>query len=131
MAVHSFTTLPFMLAAGGVITAWYCYLINPAVPTWIKKQFHFIYVILDNKYYMDKFNEVVFAGGARRIGSALSNVGDRNLIDGLIVNGSGRVVNWCSGVVRTLQTELTGQTQQAPQLTSGNTLHTAETSLLP
>jgi NADH-quinone oxidoreductase subunit L len=93
-----------MLAAGGVVTAWYFYLINPAVPTWIKKQFHFIYVILDNKYYMDKFNEVVFAGGARRIGSALSNVGDRNLIDGLIVNGSGRVVNWCSGVVRTLQT---------------------------
>jgi NADH-quinone oxidoreductase subunit L len=104
MAVHAFTTLPFMLAVGGVITAWYFYLINPAVPTWIKKQFHFIYVILDNKYYMDKFNEVVFAGGARRIGSALSNVGDRNLIDGLIVNGSGRVVNWCSGVVRTLQT---------------------------
>ncbi|MCX7209537.1 MAG: NADH-quinone oxidoreductase subunit L [Burkholderiales bacterium] len=104
MAVHAFTTLPFMLAAGGVVTAWYFYLINPAVPTWIKKQFHFIYVILDNKYYMDKFNEVVFAGGARRIGSALSNVGDRNLIDGLIVNGSGRVVNWCSGVVRTLQT---------------------------
>ena len=104
MAMHALTTLPFMLAAGGVITAWYFYLINPAVPTWIKKQFHFIYVILDNKYYMDKFNEVVFAGGARSIGSALSNVGDRNLIDGLIVNGSGRVVNWCSGVVRTLQT---------------------------
>jgi NADH-quinone oxidoreductase subunit L len=104
MAVHAFTSLPFMLAAGGVITAWYCYLINPKVPAWFKTQFQFIYVILDNKYYMDKFNEVVFAGGARRIGSALSNVGDRNLIDGLIVNGSGRVVNWCSGVVRTLQT---------------------------
>jgi NADH-quinone oxidoreductase subunit L len=51
--------------------------------------------LLDNKYYMDKFNEVVFAGGARLLGS-LWTVGDRGLIDGLFVNGSAKVVGWFS-----------------------------------
>jgi NADH-quinone oxidoreductase subunit L len=52
---------------------------------------------------MDKINEVVFARGARVLGNGLWNVGDRTLIDGLIVNGSAKVVGWFSALIRHLQ----------------------------
>jgi NADH-quinone oxidoreductase subunit L len=104
MGLHAFTTAPFWLAVAGVVSAYYCYLVNPKVPAWFYSKFHAIYTVLDNKYYMDKFNEVVFAGGSRLLGSGLSNVGDKTLIDGLIVNGSAKVVAWFSRITRVLQT---------------------------
>ena len=104
MGLHAFTSLPFLLAAAGVVSAWYCYLVNPKVPAWFHKNFSAIYTLLENKYYMDKFNDAVFAAGARALGGGLSDVGDRTLIDGLIVNGSARAVGWFSTVTRTFQT---------------------------
>jgi NADH-quinone oxidoreductase subunit L len=104
MALHGFTSLPFWLALSGVVSAYYCYMINPRVPAWFYSKFHAIHTLLDNKYYMDKFNEVVWAGGARLLGGGLSRVGDRTLIDGLIVNGSAKLVGWFSRVIRVLQT---------------------------
>ena len=104
MAVHAFTSLPFLLAAAGVVSAWYCYLVNPKVPAWFHAKFGAVYTLLDNKYYMDKINDVVFAAGARALGRGFSNTGDRSLIDGLIVNGSARAVGWFSTVTRTFQT---------------------------
>ena len=71
MAIHSLTTLPLWLAIAGVATAYYCYMINPRVPAWFFAKFKAIHTLLDNKYYMDKFNEVVFAGGARLLGNCL------------------------------------------------------------
>ncbi|NIA53974.1 NADH-quinone oxidoreductase subunit L [Massilia sp. TW-1] len=104
MGVHAFTSLPFWLALGGVVAAFYCYMINPRVPAAFYKALRPIHTLLDNKYYMDKFNEVVFAGGARLLGKGLWQVGDRALIDGLVVNGSAKVVGWFSTIVRTFQT---------------------------
>jgi len=104
MALHGFTSLPFWLALSGVVVAYYCYMINPRVPAWFYSKFHALHTLLDNKYYMDKFNEVVWAGGARLLGGGLSRVGDRTLIDGLIVNGSAKLVGWFSRVIRVLQT---------------------------
>jgi NADH-quinone oxidoreductase subunit L len=104
MALHGFVTVPFWLALAGVITAYYCYMINPRVPAWFYNKFHGIYTLLDNKYYMDKINEVVFAAGARKTGHGLWSVGDRTLIDGLMVNGSAKVVGWFSRITRTFQT---------------------------
>jgi NADH-quinone oxidoreductase subunit L len=104
MGLHGFTSLPFALALAGVVAAYYCYLVNPKVPAWFYSKFHPLYVLLDNKYYMDKFNDVVFAGGARLLGRGLWNVGDRTLIDGLIVNGSAKVVGWFATITRAFQT---------------------------
>ena len=104
MGLHGMTTLPFFLALAGVVAAFYCYMINPRVPAWFFAKFHGIYKLLDNKYYMDRINEIVFAGGARSVGRGLWNVGDRTLIDGLLVNGSARVVGWFSVVTRAFQT---------------------------
>ncbi len=104
MALHSLTSLPLWLAISGVATAYYCYMINPRVPAWFYDKFKFLHTLLDNKYYMDKFNEVVFAGGARLLGNGLWNVGDKTLIDGLLVNGSAKVVGWFSSLTRLAQT---------------------------
>ncbi|GGE81412.1 NADH-quinone oxidoreductase subunit L [Massilia psychrophila] len=104
MAIHGLQTLPFWFAFAGVASAYYCYLINPRVPAWFFARFHALHTLLDNKYYMDKFNDVVFSGGARLLGNGLWNVGDKSLIDGLVVNGSAKLVGWFSSVVRTAQT---------------------------
>ena len=103
MGIHAFTSLPFILALAGVASAYYCYMLNPKVPAWFYKKFHGLHTLLDNKYYMDKINETVFATGARFLGQGLWNVGDRALIDGLIVNGSAKVVGWFSALIRHLQ----------------------------
>jgi NADH-quinone oxidoreductase subunit L len=74
------------------------------VPAWFHAKFHALYTLLDNKYYLDKFNQAVFAKGARLLGGGLWNVGDKILIDGLLVNGSAKLVGWFSGIVRQAQT---------------------------
>ena len=104
MAAHALTSLPFWLAFSGVATSYFFYMVKPAIPTAIKKNFSAIYTLLDNKYYMDRFNEIVFSGGARLLGGGLWNIGDKGLIDGLIVNGSAKLVGLLSKGVRLLQT---------------------------
>jgi len=104
MAIHSLTSLPLWLAIAGVVSAYYCYMVNQRVPAWFYEKFKALHTLLDNKYYMDKFNETVFAGGARLLGNGLWNVGDRTLIDGLLVNGSAKVVAWFSTLTRLAQT---------------------------
>ena len=103
MGMHAFTSLPFGLALAGVVSAYYCYMVNPKVPAWFYSKLHALYTLLDNKYYMDKFNDIVFAGGARLLGGGLWNVGDKALIDGLVVNGSAKVIGWFSRVIRLIQ----------------------------
>ena len=104
MGLHSFLSLPFGLALAGVAFAYYCYMVNRSVPEWFYNKFRFLHTLLDNKYYMDKINEVVFAKGARLIGGGLWNVGDKGLIDGLIINGSAHVVDMFSRITRVFQT---------------------------
>jgi NADH-quinone oxidoreductase subunit L len=104
MGLHAFTSAPFILALLGVLSAYYCYMVNPKVPAWFFEKFHALHTLLDNKYYMDKFNEIVFAGGARLLGNGLWNIGDKLIIDGLVVNGSAKVVGWFSTLTRLFQT---------------------------
>ncbi len=104
MALHGLTSLPFWLALAGVVCAWYMYLVNPALPAAIKRRVEPLYTLLDNKYYMDWFNENVIARGARALGVGLWKGGDEAIIDGAMVNGSARGVGWVAGVVRWVQT---------------------------
>ncbi|WP_372825616.1 NADH-quinone oxidoreductase subunit L [Polaromonas sp.] len=104
MALHGLMTAPFWLALAGVVTAWYMYLVNPALPAAIKRVFQPVYVLLENKYYMDWFNEKVLARGARALGTGLWRGGDEKIIDGALVNGSWKLVGWVSSLVRKAQT---------------------------
>jgi NADH-quinone oxidoreductase subunit L len=103
MAMHAFSSLPFILALAGVVTAWYFYLVNPAVPAAIGRALRPVVVLLENKYFLDWINENILARGARMLGTGLWKGGDRALIDGLLVNGSWKLVGWISGRVRQLQ----------------------------
>ena len=104
MAVHAFTTLPFWLALAGVATSYYMYMVNPALPAAIKRTFMPIYTLLENKYYLDWFNENVLARGARALGTGLWKGGDQAVIDGVLVNGSWKLVARVAGAVRRVQT---------------------------
>ncbi|MGZ3236959.1 MAG: NADH-quinone oxidoreductase subunit L, partial [Burkholderiaceae bacterium] len=40
MGIHALTSLPFGLALAGVVSAYYCYMVNPKVPAWFYGKFH-------------------------------------------------------------------------------------------
>jgi len=104
MALHGFVAAPFWLAAAGVALAWFFYLRRPDIPEALAKRFSGLYALLENKYYLDRINDIVFAGGARVLGRVLWRGGDVGLIDGIAVNGSARVVGWVASLTRLLQT---------------------------
>lgn len=70
MALHGFTSAPFILLVSGVVLSWFFYLKRPDIPAAIAKRFSGLHTLLDNKYYMDKINEIVFANGAVKFGAA-------------------------------------------------------------
>ncbi|MDC7702131.1 NADH-quinone oxidoreductase subunit L [Vogesella indigofera] len=104
MGLHAFVTLPFWLAAAGVALAWFFYMKAPHIPAAIKQKFSGVHTLLENKYYMDELYFAVFAKGSRALGTFFWKVGDMLLIDGLLVNGSARLVGSVSRAVRKLQT---------------------------
>jgi NADH-quinone oxidoreductase subunit L len=103
MAIHAFTSVPFFLALSGVVLSYYMYMINPAVPAAIKRFAQPIYVLLENKYFMDWINENILARGARLLGTGLWKGGDQVLIDGALVNGSWKLVAVFARASRLLQ----------------------------
>jgi NADH-quinone oxidoreductase subunit L len=103
MALHGLQTAPFWLALAGVALSYYMYMVNPALPAAIKRACSPIYTLLENKYYLDWFNENVLARGARGLGIGLWKGGDQAIIDGAVVNGSWKLVGWIAGAVRRLQ----------------------------
>jgi NADH-quinone oxidoreductase subunit L len=103
MALHSLTSLPLWLAIAGVASSAFFYLKRPDIPAAIQKRFQWIYTLLENKYYFDRFNDWFYAGGARGLSAFLGKFGDKFLIDGLMVNGTASLVGKVSSVVRKLQ----------------------------
>jgi NADH-quinone oxidoreductase subunit L len=103
MVVHMIQEFPFWLAVSGVAIAWFFYMKRPDIPAAIQKRFHAIYTLLDNKYYFDRFNDWFFAGGARGASRFLWVFGDVKLIDGVMVNGTAKLVGTSSRVLRHLQ----------------------------
>jgi NADH-quinone oxidoreductase subunit L len=104
MALHALTSLPLLLAASGVALSYVFYMVKPEWPAAIKRNFMPIFNLLENKYYLDWINENILARGARMLGTGLWKGGDQAVIDGLLVNGSWKVVGAIAGVARKLQT---------------------------
>jgi NADH-quinone oxidoreductase subunit L len=103
MALHALSSLPFWLALGGVAVAYVFYLVRPDIPTAIGRVLAPVGKVLENKYYMDWFNENVLAAATRKLGMGLWKGGDEAVIDGA-VNGTASLIGAFSGVARTLQT---------------------------
>ena len=93
----------FYLVIAGIVVAWVCYSWKPEIPGIIAQRFSLIYRILLNKYGLDDFNDWAFVRGTRSLSNILFRVGDKVLIDGVVVNGSGLAVRWlaiCSHVAQ-------------------------------
>jgi NADH-quinone oxidoreductase subunit L len=103
MMLHAVYTAPFWLAVAGIAAAFYLYILRPDLPAVLRQKAGLLVTVLEEKYYFDRFNDWFFAGGARKFGTGLWRYGDVTVIDGLMVNGSAKLVGWLAGVVRWLQ----------------------------
>lgn len=101
--LHGLTSVPFLLLVAGFVVAWYCWLINPRVPEAFARSLSVIYKALVNKLYFDWFNMEVIARGTRAIGRGLWHGADRGIIDGIMVNGTARMVGLAAATGRLLQ----------------------------
>jgi len=116
---HGLMAPPFWFALAGVGLAYYLYMIRPDIPQMVEQKapgiiknnfdnikgvWGRINSVLVNKYGFDDFNERFFAKGSTRIGGILWQIGDVKWIDGLIVNGSAKVVDGVAKVMRHVQT---------------------------
>ena len=91
------------LTLAGILSAWWVYIRQPSLAELGKQKLGVLHSVLLHKYGFDELYQKLFATGTRRVGSVCDSFGDRLLIDGLVVNGVARVVNWCSLKVRNVQ----------------------------
>ena len=104
MSVHALTTVPFWLSIAGVATAWFFFIKRPDLAGVARRKFGVLVSILERKYGFDDFNDWFFAGGARKLGQGLWTWGDKNIIDGIMVNGTARLIGAFAGYARGMQT---------------------------
>ncbi|MCO5761527.1 MAG: NADH-quinone oxidoreductase subunit L, partial [Chromatiaceae bacterium] len=103
-ALHGVLGLPFVLVLAGFGSAFYLYMVKPDLPDMIQQKFAVLYDIMVRKYLFDEIYQSVFMRGSRNLGTALWKYADAGLIDGLMVNGTARLVGWFAAVTRHLQT---------------------------
>ena len=101
---HGLVSLPFWLALAGIAAAAILYRRPSSLPKRIATRLGPLYAVVERKYGFDELYAWLFAAGARVLGTGLWKAGDQTFIDGLMVNGSARVVGWFSGIVRLAQT---------------------------
>ncbi|KTD42578.1 NADH-quinone oxidoreductase subunit L [Legionella parisiensis] len=101
--LHSVFSLTFWITIAGIVIAWVCYIAVPSIPGYLARSFSLVYKILINKYGFDAFNNLVFVKGSKGIGTVFYSVGDQKMIDGLVVNGSSRLIRWFSTKGRAVQ----------------------------
>lgn len=101
--VHAFSGPAVYLLIAGFITAWVFWWWKPHWPGVVAGKFSWLYKLFVNKYFFDDFNQLVFAGGARKLGQFFWMAGDVFLIDGLLVNGSANSIGKFAGVLRKVQ----------------------------
>ena len=104
MVSHSLHTPVLYLAIGGVLAAWFLYVKAPQLPAKIAQTFRPVYVLFENKYYLDNIYFAVFAKGTRALGTFFWKAVDTAIIDNSLVNGAAKLVGAVAGQVRRLQT---------------------------
>ena len=103
MVLHGFMVVPFLLLLCGVGLAVICYVIAPQIPATALRVFAIPYKILYHKYGFDWLYIKGFARLGIGIGKGMAALGDRMLIDGLLVNGTANLVRGVALRVRRIQ----------------------------
>ncbi|OHE83190.1 MAG: NADH-quinone oxidoreductase subunit L [Lysobacterales bacterium RIFOXYA1_FULL_69_10] len=101
-ALHGFVAPAFWLAFAGFALATVMYWWKPELATRARRIFALPVRVLENKYGFDKLWIDGFAGGGVRLGR-MSRAVDSNVIDGVAVNGSARLVDFVAGLTRRVQ----------------------------
>jgi NADH-quinone oxidoreductase subunit L len=101
-ALHGFVAPAFWLVLAGFALATVMYWWKPELPAKAARIFALPKRILENKYGFDDLWIGGFAGGGVALGR-LSRGNDEKVIDGLFVNGSARLVDLFSGLLRRTQ----------------------------
>ena len=95
---------PTLMMAGGLLVAYYMYMVNRAAPKALANANPLLYRFLLNKWYFDELYDFLFVRPAFWVGRLFWKGGDGFLIDGLGPDGvSARVLDVTRNVVR-LQT---------------------------
>ena len=81
----------------GILFAWYLYVKQTNLPAKIAKSLNGFYELVYHKYYVDELYDAMFVNRAKDVGLALGAF-DRNVVDGLGVNGAGWLTRFISRV---------------------------------
>jgi NADH-quinone oxidoreductase subunit L len=103
MARHALGTAPFWLMITGFVLATFIYMIRPAVADLLQQKMPRIHRILENKFYIDELYQKIFVNRIINIGDVLWKKADAGLIDGVMVNGSARLMGNLAARVRLWQ----------------------------
>ena len=100
MLLHGLMALPTWLALAGVALAWFLYIKRPELAPVLAKRFAGAHATLRHAYGFDRFNDIVFVQGTRRIGEFCSRVTDSKMIDGWVVNGTANAIAFLAEIGR-------------------------------
>jgi NADH-quinone oxidoreductase subunit L len=75
---------PFIAMVIGFLTAYWFYILNPALPKRLAENQRPLYLFLLNKWYFDEIYDFLFVQPAKWLGAFLWKRGDGNVIDGSI-----------------------------------------------
>jgi len=104
LLLHGLTALPTWLALSGVGLAWFLYIKRPDLPPVLAHRFSGVHATLRHGYGFDRFNEVVFVDGTRKLAGFFARVTDARIIDGWVVNGTANLIAATAQVARRAQT---------------------------
>jgi NADH-quinone oxidoreductase subunit L len=79
--------MTIIVAAGGIVVAYYAYMVNTSLPARLATMFRPVYLFLYNKWYFDELYNFLFVRPAGKLGRLLWKGGDGVIIDGLGPNG--------------------------------------------
>jgi len=102
--LHAFLTPPLWLALAGIAVAWYFTLSAPAAAGRLTHILGAVYGVLKNHFYIDALYERVIVRGAHFVASWFVRGGERFWSEGVLVQGSARLVQWGAQSLRYLQT---------------------------
>lgn len=104
MAIKAPHHATFWFAMAGIVAAWLFNIEFPVMAENLKQRLSWFYTIMVKKYGFDDFNQIVLVHGTRRLGEFFYHFTDLKVIDGWVVNGSGKFIRWFANVARRMQT---------------------------
>ena len=101
-ALHGMMAPAFFLTVAGFLLAVLFYLWKPELAGKARSTFAPLVSVLENKYGFDKLWIGGFAGGGIKLGK-VSRAIDTNIVDGVVVNGSARLIDLAANLLRRTQ----------------------------